>query len=98
MILRWLGLGMPAIALWVMGTASPAADGALDFGWQPPGPRQRRLPPPLQDWTRDSLPPLDLFRNNKEVENGVVGNCFHCDEPELLQPANSLDARASTGG
>jgi hypothetical protein len=41
---------------------------------------------------------LDLFRNNKEVENGVVGNCFHCDEPELLQPANSLDARASTGG
>jgi hypothetical protein len=41
---------------------------------------------------------IDLFRNNKEVENGVVGNCFHCDEPELLQPANSLDARASTGG
>jgi hypothetical protein len=45
-----------------------------------------------------SFAELDLFRNNKEVENGVVGNCFHCDEPELLQPANSLDARASTGG
>lgn len=45
-----------------------------------------------------TLDVLDLFRNNKEVENGVVGNCFHCDEPELLQPANSLDARASTGG
>ena len=34
MIPRWLGLGMPAIALWGMGTAGSAADGALDFSWQ----------------------------------------------------------------
>jgi hypothetical protein len=84
MVLRWLGLGMPAIALWVMGTASPAADGALDFGWQPPGPPSTASTPAPPRLDKGQLAPTDAVAQPASTPAARVAGL--ADPKELDRP------------